>query len=107
MDIPSSSDYLEIKKRKQMNIYNPEKNASSYTSNKQYVTIQTTASADEDGCIETPERYNVILPYYDLAVLYYPNRFVPKKMFGIRDIDKKPLSFYRKRDPRYKKEKCA
>jgi hypothetical protein len=74
MENASSSDYMEIKKRKQIIIVNPERSASSYTSNKQYVVLQTTASLDYDECLENSTRFNVSLPSTDLAILSFPSR---------------------------------
>lgn len=74
MENASSSDYMEIKKRKQINIVNPERSASSYTSNKQYVVLQTTASLDYDKCLEKSTRFHVSLPSTDLAILSFPSR---------------------------------
>ena len=53
MENASSSDYIEVKKRKQMNICQPDRSASSYVSNKQYVVLQTTASVDHDELLDS------------------------------------------------------
>ena len=74
MDNASSSDYMEIKKRKQMNIVNPDRSASSYTSNKQYVVLQTTASLNSDEFLEKSTRFDVSLPITDLAIISFPSR---------------------------------
>ena len=74
MENASSSDYMEVKKRKQMNICQPDRSASSYVSNKQYVVLQTTASVDHDELLEESQRFKVPLPVTDLAILSFPSR---------------------------------
>ena len=79
MDTPSASDYLEVKKRKEYPVRNPERNASSYITNKQYLVLQTTASVDSDYKLEPSERFQIPLPRKDLATLSFP----PKKTFPL------------------------
>ena len=74
MDTPSSSDYLEVKKRKEYPIENPERNASSYITNKQYLMLQTTASVDHDYLLEPSTRFQIPLPRNDLATIAFPNQ---------------------------------
>jgi hypothetical protein len=76
MDTPSASDYLEVKKRKEYPVRNPERNASAYVANKQYLVLQTTASVDSDYRLEPSERFQIPLPRKDLATLSFP----PKKL---------------------------
>lgn len=83
MENPTSGDYIEVKKRKQMEIYNPLPESSAYITNKQYLTIQTTATSDEEGCLIPSERYNIKLPSKDLATLWQPKRPV-YPMFSIK-----------------------
>lgn len=72
MDTPNSSDYIEIKKRKQMSIHCPLNNASNYTKNKQYLTIQTTPTCNEDGYLTaSSNRFQIELPKQDLATYFY------------------------------------
>lgn len=83
MEIPSTGDYIEVKKRKALNICNPQRNASAYVANKQYIVLQTTASVDYDDNLEQTKRFDVELPRQDLATLVYPQkRTYP--MFSIR-----------------------
>jgi hypothetical protein len=74
MDTPSASDYLEVKKRKEYPVRNPERNASSYITNKQYLVLQTTASVDSDYKLEPSERFQIPLPRKDLATLSFPQK---------------------------------
>ena len=74
MDTPSASDYLEVKKRKEYPVRNPERNASSYITNKQYLVLQTTASVDSDYKLEPSERFQIPLPRKDLATLSFPKQ---------------------------------
>lgn len=69
MDIPCSSDYLEVKKRKHLPVFCPPPQSSAYTANKQYLALQTIPKVDEEGCLIDSDRFHVKLPYYDLALL--------------------------------------
>lgn len=92
MDTVSSSDYLSVKKRRELEDLYQEPNSSSYTENKQYLTIQTTFSNDQFEEIEEPKRFNKNLPYCDLAVVYPKTKnnysFVP--MFTVPKIQIEP-----------------
>lgn len=74
METPSSSDFLEVKKRKEYPIENPERNASSYITNKQYLILQKTASVDYDYVLEPSTRFQIPLPRNDLATIVFPNQ---------------------------------
>jgi hypothetical protein len=76
MDNPSSGDYIEVKKRKQTALFASLPQSSDYIANKQYLTIQTTAIADEDGNLAKADRYSIQLPSYDLATVHHPPRNV-------------------------------
>ena len=47
MENASSSDYMEVKKRKQMNICQPDRSASSYVSNKLVLIESNHKDAEE------------------------------------------------------------
>jgi len=71
MDIPSSSDYLEVKKKKQTSCkINQNRSSSGYVSNKQYIVLK-----DEE------ERFGVALPDRDLAISPGPSN-LPIIMFN-------------------------
>lgn len=74
MENASSSDYLAVKKRKHLPVQCPPPDASAYTANKQYVTLQTTAVSDDQGCLQRSERFDVKLGSQDLATLLQPMR---------------------------------
>ena len=74
MDTPSSSDYLDVKKRKEYPVENPERKASSYITNKQYLMLQTTTSVDHDYLLEPTTRFQIPLPRNDLATIAFPNQ---------------------------------
>lgn len=86
MDIPSSSDYLEVKKRKQSTSckINQNRSSSGYVSNKQYNVLQVN-TCDEDVQIE---RFGVALPDRDLAISPGPTN-LPIIMFSIPNSSSK------------------
>jgi len=79
MTTPNSSDYMEIKKRKQLSVCNPSPTSSSYTANKQYLILQTTAVTNGDGCLQKSDRFQIYLPSNDLATLVQPDRTITEK----------------------------
>jgi len=92
METVSSSDYLAVKKRQSLTDLYPESSSSCYTSNKQYLTIQTTPVIDSYGDHEQARRFLHNLPYEDLAMLkpslLYGYRFRP--MFVVPRIQIEP-----------------
>ena len=69
METVSSSDYLSVRKRHVLTDLYPEASSSNYTTNKQYLTIQTTPVIDNYGEPEQAKRFLRDLPYEDLALL--------------------------------------
>ena len=69
MDTVSSSDYLSVKKRAALDDVYPQTNASVYTQNKQYYTLQTTAIFNTFGEPESTQRFSRDLPSKDLALI--------------------------------------
>lgn len=82
MDTPNSSDYIETKKRKQLPILCSPPESSAYIANKQYLTLQTTAVADDEGSLKPSERFQISLPKKDLATVFYGHN-KPLRMFSI------------------------
>jgi hypothetical protein len=81
MENVSSSDYISVKKRKEIANYFQESSSSNYTENKQYIVLQTISSLDNMGEYQNQERFSLGLPSCDLAVLkphlVKEKRFVP------------------------------
>lgn len=81
MDTVSSSDYLAVKKRAELCDLYETPASGNYTQNKQYLTLQTTASIDEFGEKKSPDRFSKRLPFFDLAevkpIYKHGYQFVP------------------------------
>ena len=65
MDIPSTSDYIEMKKRKAITLDSMKKTSSNYTTQKQYLVLQNTDTYTNDLRLETKDRYQILFPYSD------------------------------------------
>lgn len=64
----SASDYIAVKMRRAAIQTNPESRSSEYTTNKQYLLLQTTFQINEDNePVQIPSRFGILLPESDLA----------------------------------------
>lgn len=80
METASASDYLEIKKRKQIDISKVERSASSHITNKQYFALKTTITMDQDGDLEPSKRFQVHLPIPTVKCLRERKNIVKKQV---------------------------
>ena len=94
MTTTSSSDYLDYKKRKALDAdFFPDRNSSTYVTNKQYTTVVSTTYRNEDLVCETPCRFGVQITHND-ALATYDTSLERAKPLVI--VSRKPISKYRK-----------
>jgi len=101
MTTTSSSDYLDYKKRKAIDAdFFPDRNSSTYLTNKQYTTVLSTTYRNEDLICEMPKRFGVNITYDD-ALATHDTSLERKQLFI---VPRKPISKYRKqKDENYMK----
>ena len=99
-DNTSSSYYLQLKKRKALDTdFFPNRDASTYTTNKQYTTVVSTPYRNEDFICELPQRFGVEITHQDALATYDTTLEYKKPLFIVQ---RKPQSFYRKqKNPQY------
>ena len=102
MTTTSSSDYLEYKKRKALDAdFFPDRNSSTYVTNKQYTSVVSTTYRNEDLIYEAPSRFGVQITHHD-ALATYNTSLERAKPLVI--VSRKPISKYRKqKDENYMK----
>lgn len=62
MDTPSTSDYIEIKKRKAIAVEDMSQSSSDHTIWKQYATLKNTNTYTNDFQREPVQRFQIRLP---------------------------------------------
>ena len=62
MDTPSTSDYIEIKKRKAIAVQDMSQSSSDHTTWKQYATLKNTNTYTSDLRREPNQRFQIKLP---------------------------------------------
>ena len=62
MDTPSTSDYIEIKKRKAIAVEDMSQSSSDHTTWKQYATLKNTNTYTNDFQREPVQRFQIRLP---------------------------------------------
>ena len=62
MDTPSTSDYIEIKKRKAIAVEDMSQSSSAHTTWKQYATLKNTNTYTNDLQREPAQRFQIRLP---------------------------------------------
>jgi hypothetical protein len=62
MDTPSTSDYIEIKKRKAIAVNDMSQSSSDHTTWKQYSTLKSTYTYTSDLRREPSQRFQIRLP---------------------------------------------
>lgn len=94
MVISSSSDYLELKKRKTLQStptsnhrFYENRNNSTYIKNKQYSIISNTDNYDRYNLIETQNRFDV--PIQNNCVLYTCDSSIQNSSKRLYDVQKK------------------
>ena len=93
MTTTSSSDYLQLKKRKAIDAdFFPDRNASTYLINKQYTSVVSTPYMNEDLICETPNRFGVKISHQD-ALATHDTSLETNQLFI---VPRKPISIYRK-----------
>ena len=99
-DNTSSGDYLQMKKRKALDTdFFPNRDASTYTTNKQFTTVISTTYRNEDLICELPKRFGVEITHNDALATYDTSIEVKKPLFI---VPRKSQSYYRKqKDPCY------
>jgi hypothetical protein len=72
----SSSDYLAIKKRKNIQAYPNSRSSSAHLQNRQYYLLKNAIHLDEDGEWITPERFHISLNSECAFSFLWNNRLV-------------------------------
>lgn len=94
MSNTSSSDYLQLKKRKAVDAdFFPDRNASTYMRNKQYTTVVGTPYRNEDFVCELPNWFGAQITHQDALATYDTSVEIDKPLFI---IPRKPISKYKK-----------
>jgi hypothetical protein len=101
MTTTSSSDYLDYKKRKALDTdFFPDRNSSTYVTNKQYTSVVSTPYRNEDLICENPKRFGVHITHDDALATH--DTSLERKQLHI--VSRKPISKYQKqKDPNYMK----
>jgi hypothetical protein len=95
VETPTSSDYIEVKRRKQMDVCHPPPNSSEFTMNKQYLNLQTTVVYDGYGELIETDRFKIPLPSNDLATVCFPMRQEKYVKYTRKRLPPMPLYWYK------------
>lgn len=68
MDTPTSSDYIEMKKRKAIATKDMQKSSANYTTQKQFAVLQNTNTYTNDLRLEPFSRFEILFPFTEYFV---------------------------------------